>query len=277
MDWPEARPRRGLQEESARRVTDSDPWAGFRTRTPARIGLGHVGGSLPTTAHLAFQLAHARARDAVHRALDAPGLLADLERMGLDGISVHSRANDRFTYLQRPDLGRRLHPDDRARLSQAAARESGVDAVFVVADGLSAAAAQRHALPVLARLLPLLAGDGWRIGPVIVAQQGRVALGDEIGELLAARLAVMLIGERPGLSSPDSLGIYVTWGPRPGRTDAARNCISNVRPDGLGYDLAAERLMLIMAEARRRKLSGVDLKYDGLPGRPAVLPEGQSC
>jgi ethanolamine ammonia-lyase small subunit len=253
-------------------VTGADPWANFRTLTPARIGLGHVGGSLPTGAHLAFQLAHARARDAVHRALDVPGMLADLHELKLEAIPVHSAAKDRLTFLQRPDLGRRLDSECTGRLSRANADARSLDAVFVVADGLSAAAVQRHALPVLAALLPTLS-EGWRFGPIVVAEQGRVALGDEIGEVLAARVAVVLIGERPGLSSPDSLGIYLTWDPRRGRVDAERNCISNVRPDGLGYATAAERLGLLMVEARRRKLSGVRLKYDGLPGQPAPLSE----
>lgn len=255
-------------------MTDPDLWAGFRATTPARIGLGHVGGSLPTTAHLAFQLAHARARDAVHRALDVPGVLTDLERAGIESLPVHSAAADRLEYLQRPDLGRRLSPETRAGLARfRGARTSHPDVVFVVADGLSAAAPQRHAVPVLASLIPRLKQDGWRIAPVIVAEQGRVALGDEIGDLLGGRLVVVLIGERPGLSSPDSLGVYLTWEPRPGRTDADRNCISNVRPDGLGYALAAERLTWLMIEARRRKLTGVGLKYEGLPGQPTSLPE----
>jgi len=255
-------------------VTDADQWANFRRLTPARIGLGHVGGSLPTGAHLAFQLAHARARDAVHRTLDVPGMLASLHELKLDAIAVHSGARDRLTFLQRPDLGRRLDSESSSRLSGANADAKSPDAVFVVADGLSAAAVQRHALPVLAALLPTLVRERWRFGPIVVAEQGRVVLGDEIGELLAARLAVVLIGERPGLSSPDSLGIYLTWDPRRGRVDADRNCISNVRPGGLGYAAAAERLGLLMTEARRRKLTGVGLKYDGLPGQPAPLSEG---
>jgi len=257
-------------------VTESDPWAAFRDLTPARIGLGHVGGSLPTSAHLAFQLAHARARDAVHRALDVARLLADLRGAGFEAIPVHSAAGNRLEYLERPDLGRRLSPESRIALEPARATATEVrDAVFVVADGLSAAAPQRHAAPLLAILIPVLVREGWRIPPVIVAEQGRVALGDEIGKLLGARLAAVLIGERPGLSSPDSLGIYLTWEPGPGRTDADRNCISNVRPDGLAYALAADRLQFLMTEARRRKLTGIGLKTDGLPGEQAPLPPSE--
>jgi ethanolamine ammonia-lyase small subunit len=255
-------------------VTGPDPWAALRLRTPARIGLGHVGGSLPTTAHLAFQLAHARARDAVHRALDVARLLSDLRGAGFGAIPVRSAAANRLEYLERPDLGRRLHPESRAALEPAPGAETETrDAVFVVADGLSAAAAQRHAVPVLGALIPTLLGEGWRVPPVIVAEQGRVALGDEIGELLGGRLVAVFIGERPGLSSPDSLGIYLTWEPRLGRTDADRNCISNVRPDGLAYALAAEQLEFLMTEARRRRLTGIGLKPGGLPGKPAPLPE----
>ena len=244
-------------------MTDPDPWAALRPRTPARIGLGRSGGSLPTGAHLDFQLAHARARDAVHRALDVPALAAGLERAGLAVATVRSAAFDRRRYLERPDLGRRLDADSRDILQGLAAPAGAPDLVFVVADGLSAQAAQRHAIPVLAALEPTLRGEGWRLGPVVVAEQGRVALGDEIGEALRADLAAVLIGERPGLSSPDSLGIYLTLSPRIGRTDAERNCISNVRPDGLSYALAAQRLRFLLTEARRRILTGVGLK-DGV-------------
>lgn len=254
-------------------MTGPDPWAAFRPLTPARIGLGHAGASLPTTAHLAFQLAHARARDAVHRALDVSALLADLGRAGLDAVAVRSAASNRLEYLRRPDLGRRLAPDSRAALTGLIDSADSQDVVFVVADGLSAAAPQRHAVPVLAALVPGLVNEGWRLGRVIVAEQGRVALGDEIGELLGARLAAVLVGERPGLSSPDSLGVYLTWDPRVGRTDAERNCISNVRPDGLGYALAAERLRMLMLEAKRRKLTGVGLKENALPGSLVPAPQ----
>ena len=243
-------------------MIEPDPWAGLRPRTPARIGLGHSGVSLPTRAHLEFQFAHARARDAVHRALDPVALSTELERVGLCPITVRSAVADRREYLARPDVGRRLDNASRELVKRVGASTGPLDVVFVVADGLSPRAAQSHAAPVLASLSQRLVGDGWRIGPVVVAEQGRVALGDEIGEYLGARLVAVLIGERPGLSSPESLGIYVTWSPAIGRTDAERNCISNVRPDGLPYGLAAERLWFLLTEARRRRVTGVGLKDD---------------
>lgn len=218
--------------------------------------------SLPTAAHLEFQLAHARARDAVQEALDVPALERALASDGWETVAVRSAAPDRTTYLQRPDLGRRLDADARERLAGQRDREADPDLVLVVADGLAAAAARRHARPVLAAVREGLRGGDWRTGPVVVAEQARVALADEIGELLGARLAVILLGERPGLTAPESLGAYLTWGPRRGRTDAERNCISNIRPEGLGYGLAAERLLYLLNESRRRRLSGVALKEE---------------
>jgi ethanolamine ammonia-lyase small subunit len=234
-----------------------DPWHPLRALTPARIALGRAGASLPTGAHLDFQLAHARARDAVHDALDVPVLRQALRGVGLDSLAVHSAAADRATYLQRPDLGRRLDPAGRNLLE----REGGeVDAVLVVADGLSSRAAQAHAVPLLATLVPRLVESGWRLAPIIVAEQGRVALGDQIGAALRASLALVLLGERPGLSAPDSLGAYLTWDPRPGRTDAERNCVSNIRPEGLVPALAADKLGYLLLEARRRRVTGIGLK-----------------
>jgi ethanolamine ammonia-lyase small subunit len=238
----------------------ADPWAGLRGLTPARIGLGRSGASLPTRAHLEFQLDHARARDAVHQSLDIAALGDALRLAGFDWIAVRSAAPDRLTYLQRPDLGRRLDAESRTLLLSGSRKERLTDVVFVVADGLSAFAAQRHAVPLLSDIVPRLTQDDWRVAPIVVAHQGRVALADEIGALVDARLAVILIGERPGLSSPDSLGAYLTWNPRPGRTDAERNCVSNIRPEGLPYVSAAARLHFLMSEARRRRLSGVALK-----------------
>ena len=244
-------------------VTDTDPWSRFRRFTPARIGLGQAGGSLPTAAHLAFQLAHARARDAVHDRLDVAALVSELHGSGLDAIGLRSAAGDRDTYLKRPDLGRRLAAESHDRLARRmAGRTGGLDVCFVVADGLSARAAERHAPAVLDALAPLLRAEGWLWGPVMVVEEGRVAVGDEIGEVCRAALVAVLLGERPGLSSPDSLGIYVTWAPAVGRRDADRNCISNVRPDGLPPGLAAERLRFLLTEARRRKVTGVALKDD---------------
>jgi ethanolamine ammonia-lyase small subunit len=232
----------------------ADPWARFRAATRARIGLGRSGDSLPTRALLDFQAAQARARDAVHGAVDFDALAVHLDR---PAIQLHSAAPDRDTYLRRPDLGRRLDAASRERL--AGLLSDPVDAVFIIGDGLSTAV-QHHALPLLDACLPDLAG--WKIAPVILAGQARVALGDEIGAALKASLSVMLIGERPGLSVSDSLGVYVTWQPKPGLTDADRNCISNIHADGLSYREAAARLVWLMTEARNRRLSGVNLKED---------------
>ncbi|MEJ2633632.1 MAG: ethanolamine ammonia-lyase subunit EutC [Acidihalobacter sp.] len=238
----------------------ADPWAALRRYTDARIALGRVGGSQPTQAVLDFRLAHARARDAVHRPLNAAALGERLAGLELPLARVASRAPDRPTYLQRPDLGRRLATDAQERLLGMSA--AGCDAVFVLADGLSALAVERHAAPLLEAVLPGLWARGWRIGPLVLAEQVRVALGDEVGHALAAELVVMLIGERPGLSSPDSLGVYLTYRPRPGRLDSERNCISNIRPEGLTYPAAAHKLLYLLTEARRRGLTGVGLKDD---------------
>lgn len=216
--------------------------------TQARIGLARTGQSLGTGAALAFDLAHARARDAVHAAFDTSALHA-----AFDVVEVHSEASDRASYLQRPDLGRALKDASAAKLAP-----TGTDIAIVVADGLSATAAMRHAVPLLTALLPRLAG---RIAPIIVAHQARVALGDAIGAELAARLVIVLIGERPGLSAPDSLGAYITWNPQPGRVDSERNCVSNIRPPhGLDYQTAAERIAWLAHAAQQRRLTGVALK-----------------
>ena len=236
-----------------------------RRFTPARVGLGRTGHSLTTAELLRFQLDHARARDAVHEDLD-PGAL------GLPHILLRSAAGDRATYLRRPDLGRTLSAESRLRL-----KKSSYDAAILIVDGLSAPAIQRHAAPLLEELTPRLAGEGWRLAPLTVALHGRVAIGDEIAERLGAQSAVVVIGERPGLTSPGSLGIYLTWDPRPGRTDAERNCISNVRTEGISYAEAAHRLHLLMRAAQARKLTGVALKEDAALAEapPAHLPERQ--
>ncbi len=230
----------------------------LRDFTSARVDLGRTGHSLPTRELLEFQLAHAKARDAVHLALDVNSLIVELKQKGLSCLTLASQARDRATYLHRPDLGRVLTADSRQRLASV---KAGYDAAFIIADGLSALAIHRHAVPLLETILP---GLDWRIAPIGIVEQGRVAIGDEIGDLLGAKLAVVLIGERPGLSSPDSLGIYLTWNPRPGRTDAERNCISNIRSEGLSYELAGHKLLFLMNESRRLKLSGVRLK-EGAP------------
>lgn len=240
---------------------DPNPWLQLRKLTPARIALGRVGTSLPTAAQLDFQSAHAQARDAVHLPFAVQALSEQLAAQGRQVLSLHSAAADRHTYLQRPDLGRQLDEQSRNTLA-ALHREQPepVDLAIVVADGLSALAVHRHAAPFLARFEELALAEGWSLSPVILVEQGRVAVADEIGECLNARMVVILIGERPGLSSPDSLGLYFTWQPRVGRHDAQRNCISNIREAGLSYGLAVHKLMYLMREACRRQLSGVNLK-----------------
>ena len=233
--------------------TRNDPWARFRNATRARIALGRSGDALPTKALLEFQLAHARARDAVHSAVDFDRLAADLSP--LQTLRVHSAASDRPTYLRRPDLGRRLDP------ARAAALPGGEwDLLFVIADGLSAAAVQVNAAPLVHACVARL--GHLRIGPVVLAQQARVALGDEVASAMGARLVALLVGERPGLSAAESLGVYLTWDPRPGRADSERNCISNIHSDGLSIRTAADKLCWLAAEAARLKLTGVALKED---------------
>jgi ethanolamine ammonia-lyase small subunit len=251
-------------------VFRADPWQEIRTHTTARVALGRAGVSLPTAEVLRFGLAHAQARDAVHLPLDAGALAENLRQAGFRTLRVASQADNRQTYLLRPDLGRRLHPASRDLL----AHEAPARVAVVIADGLSAIAAQAHALPVLSLFRDGFSADwGPANGvPVIVAEQGRVALGDEIGAALDAELVIVMLGERPGLSSPDSLGIYITFAPRPGRMDSERNCISNIRPAGLDYGAAARRLAWLAGEACRLRLTGVALKDDSaLP--PAMTTE----
>ena len=244
--------------------TDSlNPWLDLRRLTPARIALGRTGTSLPTHAQLDFQFAHAQARDAVHLPFDHAGLSQEMTARGRESLLLRSAAHDRHSYLQRPDLGRKLHDDSAQRLREyAQANPGGIDVAVVVADGLSALAVHRHTAPFLSHMEEHATAEGWSLSPVILVEQGRVAVSDEIGELLGAKMVVMLIGERPGLSSPDSLGLYFTYAPKVGLTDAYRNCISNVRLEGLSYAMAAHRLAYLMREACRRQLSGVNLKDD---------------
>src|SRR5277367_2901424 len=227
-------------------------WIDLRRFTPARVALGRAGNGLPTAAHLGFQAAHAAARDAVHAQLDVAALRADLAAAGLASFDVHSEAPDRRTYLLRPDLGRRLRAPDRANLPSTPGTF-----LFVICDGLSATAVQSHAVTLLRHAVPTLGGA---MAPIVVAQQGRVALGDDIGEAMSAEAVAVLIGERPGLSAADSLGVYLTWQPRRGRTDAERNCISNVRPEGLPPVAAADKLVWLINAMRRLLLTGVNLK-----------------
>ncbi len=261
-----------------------DPFRRLRAATPARIGLGRCGHGLPTGAVLEFQLAHARARDAVHETFVPERVAADL---GTHEVRiVHSLAPDRQTYLQRPDLGRRLLDADVVRLTCGAgdtgtaseAKRGAAEGdraptdqtvAFVIADGLSPPAVHNHAVPLLKALFPLV--SGWQIAPIVIACQARVALGDEIASRLNVATVAVLIGERPGLSAPDSLGVYLTWEPRPGRRDSERNCISNIRPPtGLSYEQAASRLAWLMNAARGQRLTGIGLKDTS--GSPALPP-----
>jgi ethanolamine ammonia-lyase small subunit len=253
-----------------------DPWAKLARWTPARIALGRAGASLPTYEVLKFALAHARARDAVHAAFDAGQIAGGLAELGLEAIEVASAATERALYLRRPDYGRRLSQSSRALL-QARGGEP-CDLALVIGDGLSAAAVHAHAVPLIAALLPHVKSLKLSLAPVAIARGARVALGDEIGALLRARLVAVLIGERPGLSSPDSLGAYLTYEPKPGRSDAERNCLSNIRAEGLSYELAAFKLAWLAREALRRSLTGVALKDESdlaLAGRtvPTTLLE----
>jgi len=258
----------------------ANPWAALRQFTDARIALGRAGVSLPTAAHLDFQLAHAQARDAVHLALDTTTLAQMLDAALPNPVApcqiLHSAAADRQLYLQRPDLGRRLDAASRERLSalprpaSAASSERPYDLALVVVDGLSALAIAQNAAPFLSQLQERLALARLAIAPICIVEQGRVAVGDEVAELLGAKAVVVLIGERPGLSSPDSMGLYLTWKPRVGLTDANRNCISNVRPAGLRYEDAADKLAYLLAQAQQRQLSGVELK-DETGGGTALL------
>lgn len=255
-----------------------DPWQALRQFSAARIALGHTGVSQPTSAQLDFQLAHARARDAVHLALDTDKLRQAIETAWPEAGPckiLHSAAADRDVYLQRPDLGRRLAPGARsalAALRNSSREDRPYDIAFVIADGLSALGVAQNAAPFLQLLRPRLLAQRCAIAAPSIVLQGRVAVGDEVGELLGAKIVVVLIGERPGLSSPDSMGLYITWAPAVGLTDERRNCISNVRPAGLGYDEAVERLHYLLFEARRRQLTGVELK-DEAGGSPALNGE----
>jgi ethanolamine ammonia-lyase small subunit len=230
----------------------------LRQLTPARVALGRAGASLPTSALLEFTLDHARARDAVHAAFDAPALIAALAGLALEAVDVASRAGSRSDYLRRPDLGRRL---DQASLQHLASRSGGVcELAIVIGDGLSPTAVHAHAVELVRHLVPQLAANGIRIGDVVVASGARVALGDEIGALLGARMVVMLIGERPGLSAPDSLGAYLTFAPRIGLSDAERNCVSNIHGAGLSYDEAAHKIAWLIRQGLARGVTGIALK-----------------
>jgi len=253
-----------------------DTWAALRRFTPARVALGRTGVSLPTARQLDLQEALALARDAVRAEFDAKAIAAELRTVGIESVECRSAATDRDTYLRRPDLGRRLAPQSRAAL---ASREEGpVDVALVVADGLSAAATRLHSAALLGALRDLLSPTSWKLSRAVLVHQGRVAIGDEVAELLKAPMVSVLIGERPGLSSIDSLGVYVTWAPHIGCRDSERNCISNIRAEGLSIAEAARRLASTLTAARSHQLTGLrlsealgagrDTDAELLPGRP---------
>ena len=245
----------------------NDPWSPLRRFTQARIGLGRAGHALPTGALLDFQLAHAQARDAVHLPWDIEAYAAEVQKLGAECLILETPVADRSEYLRRPDLGRRLANASRAQLASLSG--GACDIALAVTNGLSSTAVERHGLALLAAILARYQARGLRVGPVCAVANGRVALSDEIGAALKARVAVIIVGERPGLSAADSLGIYLTYAPGPDNTDAERNCLSNIRPpEGLDYGAAADKLAYLTGEALRRGLSGVGLKDE-----MALLPE----
>lgn len=239
-------------------IVQQDDWASLKAFTAARIALGRTGTAEPLQSQLAFRLAHANARDAVYAVLDQPMLLQEMQALQLAAFTLTTQAASRNEYLQYPDRGRRLHAKAINQLTEF--NSSGYDICIVLADGLSATAINNHAIPVLKIVLPLFEKARLSVAPVCMVQEGRVAIGDECGHLLQAKLVIVLIGERPGLSSPDSLGAYLTYQPRPGLTDESRNCISNIRPEGLNYQAAAEKIFFLSKESLRLQLSGVGLK-----------------
>jgi ethanolamine ammonia-lyase small subunit len=240
-------------------TAENEIWTALRRLTAARIGLKRSGASLATAPLLDFRLAHARVRDAVHEPFDEAGLMTKLAGLSDPVISVASAAEDRQSYLLRPDLGRSLAPGADAAL---ASHRGDYDVAFVVTDGLSARAVALHAQPVLSQVVTVLRAEGWKIAPLVVARHGRVAIGDAIAAALHAKSVAVLIGERPGLSAPDSMGAYLTFRPHAGTTDADRNCISNIRPDGIGYELAGFKIAHLLWSMRLREVSGVTLKDD---------------
>jgi ethanolamine ammonia-lyase small subunit len=231
-----------------------ESWSALRKYTPARIAIGRAGSGLPTQAYLEFQAAHARARDAVHAAFDVDSIVQSIAACGWPVIAVRSAAEDRQAFLRKPELGRRLSADSRGRLSEPMVAP---DAVIVVGDGLSSVAVERNALPVLRALCSDLQAAGLHVGPIALALQARVALADEIGELLQAKVSVILIGERPGLSAADSLGMYLTFEPRVGRVDSERNCISNIRDGGMSAAAAAAQAGGLIRAMLEHRASGV--------------------
>lgn len=243
-------------------VTPFDAWQALRQHTRARIAIGRSGGSLPTRELLAFGHAYAQARDAVYAELDVNRLASDLARAGSQVLTVTTQATDRETYLRRPDLGRRLSTESRLLLQQVPKPNDPFDLSIVVGDGLSACAVQLQAAEIVASLVKRLTDDDWSLAPLCIARQTRVAISDEIGEILNARIGLILLGERPGLGTADSVGAYLVYRPRVGRSDAERNCVSNIRPEGLSVSTAVELLYYLLTNSRTRCLSGIELKDD---------------
>ncbi|EAT12673.1 ethanolamine ammonia-lyase subunit EutC [Bermanella marisrubri] len=240
----------------------ANPWSKLQRFTDARIGLGRAGTSLPTHEWLSFQLSHAKAQDAVHKEFDVEKLYEQIDSRPWNtfGVTrVKSEAQDRAQYLQRPDLGRQLRSEDIKRLKTQRSLKP-YDVAFLICDGLSAIAVEQNTTLFLDHLVPKLIAHHWSVAPIVIAEQGRVALGDDVAEAIGAKCIVVLIGERPGLSSPDSLGLYLTWAAERGCNDAMRNCISNIRPKGLNYSLASQKAWYLLQESRRLQLSGVNLK-----------------
>ncbi|WP_435234286.1 ethanolamine ammonia-lyase subunit EutC [Psychromonas sp. PT13] len=259
------------QNKSSASLVTENKWQKLKQFTSARIALGRAGNSIPTSELLSFQLDHARAIDAVHKALDVELLACQFSQSTTLGsviqglpMVVSTKATDRMCYLQRPDLGRQLNEASWQRLVESRVQSSeSYDLAIVVADGLSSTAIQRHALPVIEKLVEKLTTDNkhhWSIAPLTIITQGRVASGDDVGECLKAKITLILIGERPGLTSPDSMGAYITWLPKRGAKDSSRNCISNIRPEGLAYEEASEKAFYLISEAIRLKVSGIGLK-----------------
>jgi ethanolamine ammonia-lyase small subunit len=236
-----------------------DPWQFLQNYTPARIARGRAGHSIPTIELLKFQADHAQARDAVYSELDIVNLNNSItQSFDLKVINLKSEVNNRSQYLQRPDLGRTLSEASREELMNINSSES--DICFVITDGLSAEAINQNALPILENLILKLTAINWKMAPICIIEQGRVAVADEIGFLLKSEIVVILIGERPGLTSPNSMGAYITFRPHVGMTDESRNCVSNIRPEGMDFQMATEKILYLLIEMKSKRLSGVGLK-----------------
>jgi ethanolamine ammonia-lyase small subunit len=254
-------------------IVTSDAWRALRTQTPARVAIGRAGGSLPTSEWLNFKSSHAAARDAVHAPFDAERLAGEIAALGTPTVVLATAAADKGSYLRHPDRGRKPDAASREKLQSLIAAETKYDLSIVVSDGLSAFAAERQVVPLLTILLPKLAADGWQLAPIAVVRFGRVALQDEVGSLARVKISLMLLGERPGLGTPDSLGAYLVYGPKGGNTDADRNCVSNIHPQGLSFAAAADTLHYLLTEASRRRLSGIGLKDERMLAAASIAAD----